>query len=146
MLLKWQICCELFSSVWQITMEGHSVEQCVQIIKFYYKNQCSVRETFRALRDFYLRHNHPAESTIRCLVAKFESIGSINNHQHQYVAERQGLLKTSLLCVRVYGKTRGSQFLIVHKNLAFLRLQLGEFCIGTWICTPIKFNWLRNLR
>jgi len=46
-------------------MEGHSVEQRVQIIKFYYQNQCSVQETFRALRDFYPRHNRPAESTIR---------------------------------------------------------------------------------
>jgi len=55
------------------------VEQRVQIIKFYYQNQCSVRETIRALRDFYPRHNHPAESTIRRLVAKFESTGSIIN-------------------------------------------------------------------
>jgi len=60
-------------------MEDHSVEQHVQIIKFYYQNQCSVRETFRALRDFYSRHNRPAESTIQRLVAKFESTGSINN-------------------------------------------------------------------
>jgi len=49
-------------------MEDHSVEQCVQIIKFYYQNQCSVRETFRALHNFYPRHNRPAESTIRRLV------------------------------------------------------------------------------
>jgi len=82
-------------------MEGHSVEQREQIIKFYYQNQCSVRETFRALRDFYSRHNRLAESTIRRLVAKFESTGSINNQIHQYVAETQDLLKTSLLCVRV---------------------------------------------
>jgi len=40
---------------------------------------CSVRETFRALRDFNPRHNRPAESTIRRLVAKLESTGSINN-------------------------------------------------------------------
>ena len=59
-------------------MEGHSVEQRVQIIKFYYQNQCSVRETF-CLRDFYPRHNRSAESIIRCLVAKFESTGLINN-------------------------------------------------------------------
>ena len=120
-------------------MEGHSVEQ---IIKFYYQNQCSVRETFRALRDFYPRHNRPAESTIR-LMAKFKSTGSINNQSvHQYIAETQGLLKTSLLCVRVYGKTRGGQFLVVHKNLAFLRLQFDEFCefFRTSVCTPIKFN------
>ena len=64
-------------------MEGHSVEQRVQIIKFYYQNQCSVRETFCALRDFYPRHNRPAESTIRRLVAKFESNGSINNQPTQ---------------------------------------------------------------
>jgi len=87
-------------SLWKV-----SVEQRVQIIKFYYQNQCSVRETFRALRDFYPHRS--AESTIRCLVAKFESIGSINNQPNQYVAETQDLLKTSLLCVRVYGKTRG---------------------------------------
>ena len=53
-------------------MEGHGVEQRVQIIKFYYQNQCSVRETFRALRDFYPRHNRLAKSTIRRLVVKFE--------------------------------------------------------------------------
>lgn len=60
-------------------MEGYSVEQRVQIITFYFQNQCSVRETFRALRDFYPRHNRPAESTIRRLVAKFKSTGSVNN-------------------------------------------------------------------
>jgi len=38
-------------TVWQITMNGNSVEQRARIIKFYY--QCSVRETIRALRDFY---------------------------------------------------------------------------------------------
>jgi len=52
-------------------MEDHSIKQRAQIIKFYYQNQCSVREMFRALRDFYPRHNRPAESTIRRLVAKF---------------------------------------------------------------------------
>ena len=56
-----------------------NVEQRVQIIKFYYQNQCSVREMFCALRDFYPRHNRPAMSTIRRLVTKFESTGSINN-------------------------------------------------------------------
>jgi len=125
-------------------MEDHSVEQHVQIIKFYYQNQCSVRETFRALRDFYPRHNRPAESTIQRLVAKFESTGSINN-QSTPVRRRNARSAENIAAVRVrtrelYGKTRGGQFLVVHKNLAFLRLQLGEFCVGTWVCIPIKFN------
>ena len=95
-------------------MESYSVEQRVQIIKFYYQNQYSVRETFRALRDFYPRHNRPAESTIRRLVIKFESTGSINNQPTSVITETQGLLKTSLLC-RMYGKTRGGQFLVVTR-------------------------------
>jgi len=137
MLLKCQICCELFSSVWQITMEGHSVEQRVQIIKFYYQNQCSVRETFRALRDFYPRHNRPVESTIRRLVAKFESIDSINNQPTPVRRRRtQDLLKTSLR-ESVRENSRRS---ISHSQ------KLGFSTTSTWrilrrdLCTPIKFN------
>jgi len=82
-------------------MEGHSVEQRVQIIKFYYQNQCSVRETFCALRDFYPRHNRPAESTIRRLVAKFESTDSINNqptslHRRNASAENIAAVRESV--------------------------------------------------
>ena len=109
-------------------MKGHSIEQRVQIIKFYYQNQCSVRETFCALRDFYPRHNRPAESTIRHL-AKFESTGSINNQP------------TSVCCKVCWkhrwecmGKPEAVNF-SSFKNLAFLRFQLDEFCVGTWVCT-----------
>jgi len=52
-----------------------------------YQNQCSVRETFRALRDFYPRH--PAELTIRCLIAKCESTGSINNQPTSVTQDRR---------------------------------------------------------
>ncbi|CAF4520213.1 unnamed protein product, partial [Didymodactylos carnosus] len=38
-----------------------------------------VRETFRALREFYGRNNRPAESTIRGLVNKFESSGTVTD-------------------------------------------------------------------
>jgi len=60
--------------------------------------------------------------------------------QHQYIAETQSLLKISLLCLRIYGKSQG-QFLVVHKNLAFLQLQLGEFCV----CTP-KIQLTQDLK
>ena len=59
-------------------MESYSVEQHVQIMKLYYENGSSVRATYRALRPFYGRNDRPAESTIRRLVAKFESTGSVN--------------------------------------------------------------------
>ena len=51
----------------------------MQIIKIYYQNNESVRKTFRALREFYGRKNRPAESTIRRLVNKFESSGTVTD-------------------------------------------------------------------
>ncbi|MFR7076297.1 DUF4817 domain-containing protein [Streptococcus pneumoniae] len=51
----------------------------MQIIKLFYENGSSVRATFRALRPFYGRDGRPVESTIRRLVGKFESTGSVNN-------------------------------------------------------------------
>lgn len=60
-------------------MASLSVEQHVQIIKLFYENGSSVRATFRALRPFYGRDDRPVESTIRRLVGKFESTGSVNN-------------------------------------------------------------------
>lgn len=93
-------CCELFSTVWQITMNSYSVEQRVRIITFYYQNQCSVRETFRALRDFYPRHNRPAESTaLFNLVAKFELTGSIN-YQPTPIRQRNARSIENIAAVR----------------------------------------------
>lgn len=92
-------------------MEIYDVEQRVQIINFYFQYQSSIQEMFPALLDFMLSTIVLflyAESTIRRLVAKFESTGSIFISQHPYVTETQGLLKTSVLCMTVYGKTRSS--------------------------------------
>lgn len=60
-------------------MAGYSVEHHVQIIKLFYENRTSVRATFRALHSFYGRDDFLAESTIRRLLEKFESTGSVNN-------------------------------------------------------------------
>lgn len=60
-------------------MEKYTIEQRVQIIKIYYQNNESVRNTFRALREFYGRNARPAESTIRRLVNKFESSGTVTD-------------------------------------------------------------------
>jgi len=75
--------------------------------------------------NLYPRHERPAESNVRRLVTKLECTGSIIS-QHPYAAETQNLLRTSLLCMRMYGKPRDSQFLVVHKNLA------GLYATSTW--------------
>ena len=60
-------------------MDGYSIQQYVRIIKLFYQNGCSVLATYRELRPFYGRHNRPTDRTIRNVVDKFESTGSVND-------------------------------------------------------------------
>jgi hypothetical protein len=57
----------------------------------------------------------------------------------------QDPLKTSLLCVIVYGITQDSQFLVVHKNLVFLRLHLANFASRLGIY-PYKIQLTQALK
>ena len=40
-------------------MERYSIQQCVEIVKIYYQNGSSVRQTFRVLREVYGVCNRP---------------------------------------------------------------------------------------
>lgn len=53
-------------------MDKYTNKQRMHIIKIYYQNNESVRATFRALCEFYVRNNRPAENKIRRLVNKFK--------------------------------------------------------------------------
>ena len=55
------------------------------MIKHYYQNECSLE---RALRPFYGTRDGASKSTLQRLVAKFETTGSVNIHQHP-TKERQ---------------------------------------------------------
>lgn len=54
--------------------------QRVEILKLFYVNNSSTRQTFRALRGIYGRHNRPTESAIQRLIQKFETTGSVCNN------------------------------------------------------------------
>lgn len=54
-------------------MERITPEQRLQIVQIYYQNQCSVRQTYRALREFYGAHNRPTERCIRRIIDKFRT-------------------------------------------------------------------------
>lgn len=60
-------------------MERYTIPQRVQIIKFFYQNGCSIRQTYRALREIYGRVSRPTERTIRRLITKFENTGSVSD-------------------------------------------------------------------
>ena len=69
-------------------MKRFTVIQRLEIIKIYYKNNESIRETFRALREIYGRHNRPTELAIRNLIKKFESTGSVCDVKHPTCQKR----------------------------------------------------------
>lgn len=60
-------------------MDSYSIKDRVEIIKTYYENSSSIKETFRKLRILFGQHNRPHENTIRNLVRKFEKTGSVQN-------------------------------------------------------------------
>lgn len=48
-------------------------EQRFQIVEIYFQNQCSIKNVYRALREFYGAHNRPSETTIKNVITKFRS-------------------------------------------------------------------------
>ncbi|CAK9834549.1 hypothetical protein ANTRET_LOCUS11064 [Anthophora retusa] len=60
-------------------MERYTIQQRVEIVKIYYKNSCSVRQTFRELRNIYGRNDRPTERSIQRIIAKFEQSGSVTD-------------------------------------------------------------------
>jgi len=108
----------------------------------------------RALRDFYPLHKHPAESTIRRLVSKFESTNSINTQKtpvrHQNVRSMENIAAGR----GVYRNTRGSQFLIGSQELGLsatstwriLRWDLGLHSYKIQLTQELKVNDHRQRR
>lgn len=75
-------------------------------------------QTLSDLRPFYDRR--PSRSTLQRMDTKFKTTGSVNV---KLTSDRPRV------CKKVCRSTRGCEFLAMHKNSAFRRLQLGEFCV-----------------
>ncbi|XP_055907719.1 probable GTP pyrophosphokinase isoform X2 [Eupeodes corollae] len=58
---------------------SYTTEDHIQMLKLYYKNNCSLTQTLRALRPLYSKHGGPSKSTVQRLVNKFQKTGSVNN-------------------------------------------------------------------
>lgn len=59
--------------------ENLKLEQRLQIVEFYFKNQCSIRQTYRAIRKFYAANNRPSELAIRRIVTNFRTTYSLHD-------------------------------------------------------------------
>ncbi|GFV28233.1 DUF4817 domain-containing protein [Trichonephila clavipes] len=57
-------------------------EQHFQIVKFYFENNGSVRNTYRALRPFYRRQNRPSEQFIRLTMERFRTTFTLIDNSH----------------------------------------------------------------
>ena len=62
----------IFSLVYNLTLNRLTNEQRLQIIEFYYQNACSVKKENRALLSFYGQFNRATEA-IRAIVTKFRT-------------------------------------------------------------------------
>lgn len=86
------------------------------------------------------------QSTPQRLVAKFDTIS-----QHQYVQRTSDQQITSPRFLKVCRRTRGRNFLVTHKNLAF-RFNLASFASGIGpipvrdATDPAAQSWLTELR
>ncbi|GFS82052.1 DUF4817 domain-containing protein [Trichonephila clavipes] len=57
-------------------------EQRFQIVQFYFENNGSVRNTYRALRPFYRRQNRPSEHLIRLTMERFRTTFTLIDNSH----------------------------------------------------------------
>ncbi|GFV02951.1 DUF4817 domain-containing protein [Trichonephila clavipes] len=57
-------------------------EQSFQIVQFYFENNGSVWNTYRALRPFYRRQNRPSEQLIRLTMERFRTTFTLIDNSH----------------------------------------------------------------
>ncbi|GFT11721.1 DUF4817 domain-containing protein [Trichonephila clavipes] len=57
-------------------------EQRFQIVQFYFENNGSGRNTYRALRPFYRRQNRPSEQLIRLTMERFRTTFTLIDNSH----------------------------------------------------------------
>ncbi|GFV57086.1 DUF4817 domain-containing protein [Trichonephila clavipes] len=57
-------------------------QQRFQIVQFYFENNGSVRNTYRALRPFYRRQNRPSEQLIRLTMERFRTTFTLIYNSH----------------------------------------------------------------
>ncbi|GFX57219.1 transposable element Tc3 transposase [Trichonephila clavipes] len=57
-------------------------EQCFQIVQFYFENNGSVRNTYRALYPFYRQQNRPSKQLIRLTMERFRTMFTLIDNSH----------------------------------------------------------------
>lgn len=62
-----------------LTMDRYTLQQRVYIIKTYYENGRSLKNTHRKIRDFFGVNNRPNQSSIQRLVKKFDETGCVTD-------------------------------------------------------------------
>ncbi|CAH2092801.1 unnamed protein product [Euphydryas editha] len=80
-------------------MKRYMLQQRVEIFKIYHQNLCSVRLAFRSWHPMNGIHGRHAESTVRLLMNKFQTTGSLLD-ETVLVCQRNTRLSENIVPIR----------------------------------------------
>ncbi|KAJ8979493.1 hypothetical protein NQ317_000369 [Molorchus minor] len=153
----------------QVNMNRYTIEQRLEIIRIYYQNACSVRRTYRALREIYGQRNRPTERSIYRLVEKFGQTGSLANkstHVHRRGAQpevniaavRQSVRDDPNLSIprrsQELGLSQTTTWIILHQDLHLkaYKVQITQKLkanahhlrrnFANWVLERVVANWV----
>ncbi|GFU85907.1 uncharacterized protein TNCV_2037381 [Trichonephila clavipes] len=103
-------------------------EQRFQIVQFYFENNGSVRNTYRALRPFYRRQNRPSEQLIRLTMERFRTTFTLIDNSHP---QRHRTVRTEEAIATVERRIEedpNESTTIEHRNWICVHPLYGRFC------------------
>ena len=125
-------------------MRYYTLHQRLQILKLYYENQCSVKKTFRALRQFYNPFDRPSEHAIRKLEKKFRETYSLHDNV-SVTREKSGRTDENVAAVEMsVTETQISRFGAAGNIWVFLRSLLGQFYKKILVYGHTRSNWFKS--
>ncbi|GFX60506.1 DUF4817 domain-containing protein [Trichonephila clavipes] len=125
-------------------MKRLTPEQHFQIVQFYFENNGTVRNTYRAIRPFYCRQNRPSEQLIRLTMERFRTTFTQIDNSHP---QRRRTVRTEEAIATVersieedpneYIRHRAQELDCVHPLYR-------RFCGRILVCVLTKSNSCKN--
>ncbi|KAL4701969.1 hypothetical protein ACJJTC_017318 [Scirpophaga incertulas] len=107
-------------------------EQRLQIVQFYFENNGSVRNTYRALRPFYPRQIRPSEQLIRLTMKRFHTTFTLIDNSHP---QRRRTVRTEEAIATI------CQNRSIETRYIYARIPLRTGTPGEWSSQSSQFEF-----